>query len=238
MKKLVIGLMFACATRGVSHAGTITTTGQINGTTVNATDLTGFSTFGDAMTGMTVNAMFGGGTVSCIWAVTGVGSGGCAGSSVGIGSFSVAQSGDTFSNDWTLTNTTLVGAVPIPLLSVFFDGLPGKTVFDRTFGGATGTNGSALGADATGTTSSGQPNGAATYIDQVATLGNPPVGDIFARLRIDFGNGLAPQATATWIADTDSIGVRGGGNTPEPSTWAMLLLGGCALAAVKRWRVH
>ena len=233
MRKTLLSLLFAFAAAGILNAGTITTAGQIPGATVNAIDLTGFFTTGAEMTGMTVAALFGGGMVSCVWAVTGVDMGGCSGSTVGIGSFSVSQSGDTFTNNWTLTNTT-VGTAAIPLLSIFFDGVPGLTVFDRTFGGLTGTNGSALGADATGTTPAGQPNGSATYIDLVSTLGNPPVGDIFGRLSIDFGNGLLPQGAATWVADTDTIGLRGGGNTPEPGTWAMLLLGGSALLGVRR----
>ena len=234
MNRMFLGVLFASAIGNIANAGTITTIAQNTGTTVNAIDLTGFSTNGAGMTGMTVSALFGGGTVTCIWAPTGIDSGGCSGLAAGVGSFAVSQSGDTFSSNWTLTNTTAVGAAPIPLLRILFDGITGSTVFDRTFGGLTGTNGSALGADATGTTPAGQPNGSATYIDLVSTLGNPPVGDIFGRLSIDFGNGLLPQGAATWVADTDTIGLRGGGNTPEPGTWAMLLLGGSALLGVRR----
>jgi hypothetical protein len=236
MRKTFLGLLFAFATAGISSAGTITTAGQIPGTTLNAIDLTGFATTGAEMTGMTVAALFGGGMVTCIWAPTGVDTGGCSGSAVGVGSFSVSQAGDTFSNNWILTNTTAVGAAPIPLLGVFFDGVPGLTVFDRTFGGVSGTAGSELGADATGTTPAGQPNGVALYIDQVATLGNPPVGDLFARLSLTFGNGLLPQNSAMWIADTDTIGLRG--NVPEPGNWAMLLLGGCVLICFGRLRLR
>lgn len=220
----------------LAEAGIISTGGQNPGTTVNAIDITGFTTTGNQMAGMTVTGTFTDGiTATCIWADGGGTTGNCAATNGG-GSFSLTLTGDTFSNPFNLGVTGTLN-----LLSLLFNGIPGGTVFDRTFTDV-GTPGSELGLDANGTTVPAAINGSATYIDQVGTLGNAPVGDLFARLQLDFsGAGLAPLAggapVATFSFDTDTIGVRGsnGGGVPEPSTWAMMA-GGLALVAFSRLR--
>jgi hypothetical protein len=93
-----------------------------------------------------------------------------------------------------------------------------------------GTPGSSLGADATGTTTGG--DGEAFYGDAVAIGKAAPVGDIFSRVVIDFFGGGIDDAT--WVMDTDSVGLPGGG-VPEPSTWAMIV-GGLLAVGASRFR--
>lgn len=224
--------IFLLLTAAVAQAGLIVTTGANPGTTVNAIDLTGFSTTGSEMGGMIIEGLFvGGGTASCTW-VDGAGqSGSCVASNGNFG-FSIGLNGDTYTSSWFLSSIT--GA---NLLQLVFNGLPGSTVFDRTEP-STGTPGSDLGRDALGSTSSLIPSANVTYINQVATMGNAPVGDIYSTVQMYFGPitnvGLAPGETAEWLMDTDSIGIRG--EIPEPSTFAMMGLALASLAFVRRRR--
>jgi hypothetical protein len=72
-------------------AGTISTVGD-GGATVSVVGVTGFTTTGDQMAGMLVSITYSDdGGDDCVWAATGVATGGCSGEG-----FDVAQSGDTF----------------------------------------------------------------------------------------------------------------------------------------------
>ncbi len=102
-------------------------------------------------------------------------------------------------------------------------------MFDRTFGFVEGTFGTASGADATGTTSD-DSDGDAIYSNLVAVSPGLPVGDIFTTLTISF-NGLTGGASATFVADTDTIGVYG---IPEPGTVTLMLLGLAGFAIGRR----
>jgi len=195
------------------------------------------------MGGMTITGAFSSGSNAvCTWVNGAGGGGGCTAAGGGINGFQLALSGSTFSNPFSLTNISGGN-----LLSLLFDGLPGNTVFDRTFGGVEGTGGSNLGSDAAGSTSTGSgssatnKDGQATYINRIATLGNPsPVGDLFAQVSIVFINGgLTPGNTASMIIDTDNIGLRNGtpgSGVPEPSTFGMLGAGLAGLAWFRRSR--
>ena len=135
-----------------ASAASIFTAGQDPGTSLAAVDITGFSTTGNDMGGMTITGAFaGGGTAVCTWVNGGGNAGGCTASNGGRG-FHLALDGDTFSASWFLTN--ILGA---NLLSLTFDGPAGFTVFDRAtgfLGLSEGTAGSSLGKDASGSTSS------------------------------------------------------------------------------------
>lgn len=213
---------------------------QTNGTTYNALDITGFSTTGADMAGMQITGLFlNGSSIICTWAAVGPGqpnAGGCTASNGTVG-FQLALDGDTFFNSFNLTN--IVGS---SLLSLTFDGPSGFTTFDRTFGAAVGTSGSSFGADASGSTSSNTIGAAVLYTNQLATLGNAPVGDEFATVVITFtGNGLPAGFTATWTMDTDNIGLRGGApgsGIPEPATFGLLgaSLAGLALLVRRKRR--
>lgn len=220
LKSVVVCLFVATST---SFGGAIGTVAELAGTQLDIVGVTGFQTTGADMAGLSVTVTFTSGAASnCIWAA-GIGtSGGC--SAAG---FSIEQTGDTFTEPWTLTNLLPTGG-GISLLEM--DGAPARLttsgiVFDRTFGGVFGTEGSFLGGDATGTTTDAS-NGSAVYSNLVAVMPVAPVGDLFHTLTIRFdGNGLVE--TAEFVADTDTIGFL----IPEPGTVTLMGLGLVALAA-------
>jgi len=205
-------------------AGAITTGGQVDGTQLDIIGVTGFTTTGNQMAGITVTAFYStGGSNSCTWLDLGGTAGGCAVD----GEFIIVQDGNTFSEPWTLANTSTFQS--INALVITGNGL---IVFDRTFDGADGTLGSEAGKDADGSTTDDSV-GTATYFNLAAISPAAAVGDIFSDLGIFFEPGLGPGATATFVADTDTVGVFGG-EIPEPSTMILLGAGLAAIAAVRR----
>ncbi|MBC7927908.1 MAG: hypothetical protein H7039_19860 [Bryobacteraceae bacterium] len=182
------------------------------------------------MVGLEVIATFiTSGQQSCIWAATSATAGGC---SVA-GLFSVVQDGDTFglSNFWQLQNVSTFDVLTqLVLNGASGTGNTSGTVFDRTFGFTTGTPGSALGRDATGTTST-VADALAIYRNAVSVGAAAPVGDEFATLHITFGNGLTSGGSAAFVADTDTVGLSG---VPEPGTAGVLGIGLLAIRAIGR----
>jgi hypothetical protein len=189
-------LFLIAVSTALTQAGTISTTGQDNARQ-STPSTSPASLSDDLMAGMVITGSI---TADCIWASTGGNSGGCSGT-YGNAAFSMSLDGDTFSSDWFLN----VGG-GLNLTSLFFNGLPGNTVFRPE--PKPGTDGSASGFDAAGTIVPAGVNGIATYIDQVATLGNPPQGDIFARVRMDFsGDGpLQHVGNDRWWRRSDRSG--------------------------------
>jgi hypothetical protein len=221
------------ATAASSHAGIIFMTNIDNGTALAINDLTGLVTTGDLMAGMQVSGLFSNGsTQTCTWVVTGAGSGGCTAGNAADGSFSLNQAGDSFTNPFQLANLSTQAL----LLVLTINGAPGNTVFDIVSTPGL-TPGSDFGLAVSGFTSTGAPNGLGTYSNIVNVNPDAAQGDLYAQLGIDFGAGLAPGLAATFLADTDSIGLRGGlpGSTadpngvPEPMT---VLLCGVSLIAI------
>lgn len=162
-----------------------------------------FQTTGALMDGMTVHAFFATGFNEMVSWVAGVGdSGGAFGTD-----WSLTVDGDTFNTEWNFTNNTRQG-----LVGLLLDGVPGLTLFDRTFNNLFGTPGSALGLDfAESPTTPGE----ATYSQQVAVILPPPVGDLWHVLRVDFDEPILGDWSFFQDTDNDS---RRPPPVAEPST--------------------
>jgi hypothetical protein len=179
-----------------THAG-VTTYNENTGTIYTTPALTGFTTSGDQMDGMNVSVTFSDGSVkSSTWATTGSGAGAAALANF----FRISERGDTFNdNAWVIAN--LNPTLNITSFKLF--GASDHTMFDRTFGGATGTTGSASGKDFG---IAGHYNVTATYSDMLALDGNAPVGDEFETLQVDFSDStqLGVGASTTFTQDADN----------------------------------
>jgi hypothetical protein len=188
------------------------------GTTNQTTALTGFSTTGSMMDGMSITAYFSGGSSqTATWATTGVGEG----SAVGTG-WSLAESGDTFGGLWTLNTGTNT------MTRLLIDAGPGDTVFDTTaIGDIAGTDGSARGWSFERTSANPGLDVTATYLDYVALTGFAPVGDLFRYLDLSFQQATGAAGFSgimEYISDTDNLKFAGDLRpVPEPAT--ILLLG-------------
>lgn len=212
---------------------------------VNA--LTGFTTTGSDMAGMIVTAFFSNEQqLMAVWMAGAPGSGFATASAVSAinplitFSFSLTQSGDTFTQPWSLRNlTTGVGTAELGLVRLVIDGIAGATVFDLTNSGLEGTPGSSFGHDFSGTYIFPLLTDA-VYVDEVRVGGAPAVGDIYGSLDIRFsGSGLVPLADGdeviVFVADTDKVGLAPPGQAPEPGS-TLLLLGAGLFALYRRRR--
>jgi hypothetical protein len=220
----------------------------VTGTQYNAAAISSTSTFGNQMTGMQVTWTYadGGGTFSGIWGNLVGDNWGVAdaeGFSLGFASFQ-----ETFNGSWLLTSGTTKR-----LASVRINGAPGKTMFDcgwyvtgrcaSGLGDAEGTAGSNLGRTFQRNTGyTGAVMG--VYSNAIGIGGNAPGGDLFEQLEITFVGGMVANSWYSFYADTDNSDLGQPPPsvvgpvvvTPEPATWAMMLVGMTLMCVVRARR--
>lgn len=178
--------------------------------------LTGFATLGSEMKGMTVTAVFVNFSETLSWQTTGASSGGVVGDG-----WSLSLTGDTFSAPWTLSITNDARK----LVGLILDGDPGLTVFDTTQP-SPGTPDSASGADFAFLGGCAACDVTVDYVDVVAISPNAPVGDLFHKVMINFGQTGPNFGTFTFRQDTDNDSRF---TVPEPTGLALV---GLALAGL------
>jgi PEP-CTERM motif len=221
IKRLMAALAFAAV---VSTPVSAMIDYHENGVQTDIPGVAGFQTNGARMDGMQVTACFSG--IGCevrAWADGPPNSGGVSGTG-----WALTVTGDTFSADWEFDFTNSPGQ----LLTLLLDGTNALTIFDRTFGGAFGTDGSARGLD--WTSALGDNTDIDVFFRDPTTIGGAlvPVGDLFQQVFVDFGD-TGPRVDFTFQQDTDNDSRL---QIPEPSTLLLLGLGMLAFAGVHRRR--
>ena len=219
----------------VSASAQAQTLAQTNGTPFYAPSIGNFSTLGKDMFGMTVTGFFADGQVfTAKWADLG---GGLTGVDfAGRFRLSLGADSNTFNQRWKLT---VFGATN-QLKTLTLSGSTGPVIFDRTFGGASGTLNSNNGTDFQFTTPDVN-NTLATYMNSVQMVGSTgPVGDLFETLMIAFQTpfvGSAAGKSLSFYQDVDNV-ILGGllSPVPEPAALLMTAAGLAALALAFRRR--
>jgi hypothetical protein len=188
MKKLiaVTALLFCTASNAA------VTIGYDNSQQFSTTALTGYTTNGAMMDGMTVQVN---GTDTFVWADIDSNSGGV---SDGFG-FSLRADGDTYgSKAWTLKSNSNI-------TSILLDAGAGDSVFDTYFGGSSGTTGSAAGRNFSGNY---KGDIKVTYSGMVGLDGQSAVGDLYRYMLIEF-TGSPFTGKLSFTQDTDNLSISG-----------------------------
>jgi hypothetical protein len=175
---------------------------------------------GDDMVGMKVTAEFyKGGKWEADWVATGDKAGGAFGVVPIYGTWSLTLNGDSFLEDWIVTNNTV-----LRLVSITIDAYPGNTVFD-IIEDPDLTPGSERGR---ATFIQGDPGYQLAYFAGIVNIaGSDPYGDLWRTLTVIFNNDVKSGESTTWKVDTDNICV------PIPGS---ILLMGSGLLSLIGWR--
>jgi hypothetical protein len=179
--------------------------------------------YGDDMVGMKVTAEFyKGGKWDANWVATGDKAGGAFGIVPIYGTWSLTLKGDSFLEDWIVTNNTV-----LRLVAITIDAYPGNTVFD-IIEDPDLTPGSGRGRAAF---IQGDPGYQVAYFSGIVNLaGSAPYGDLWRELTVIFNNDVHPGESSSWKVDTDNI------CAPIPGSILLMSSGMLGLVGLRRFR--
>lgn len=218
---LAKSVRIAVALVAVASPAAAQTIQTATGTAYYAPSIGNYSTLGNDLFGMLVSGRFSDGqTFSGNWGTIGSGLSGV--DFAGRLRLAIGATTNTWGNPFTLT----VFGAGNTLQMLTLSGASGPVIFDRTFGGSTGTAESQLGRDFAFSGSSDSWNTLITYRNAVSMVGSSAaVGDIYETMVIEFRNGLSGTnagRNVRFTQDFDNV-ITGGLLLPVPEPDARLL---------------